>query len=188
MGFSDETTETAALFVSAGTEVAIEAYRQGLMPPAIAAVSSYCWIYAPTMMAKTTTAVSAVSTYGGAAARLAMYTARPYVASAISSAGTVVSGTALATAAAAGVVVGGGMIAYTEYVWSGIEGEKRIYLEDWRDRIAPRLFEECMRSGGNEKLCGDWISRKAKEESARYDRDLLTGNECPWYSAIFCRG
>lgn len=205
-GVSPEVAEGAGLVAELGFEVQEIGLLQPVLPfipVAVAAIKSKLLALATATGSGIATLASTSSSIFSSLAKLGFYSARSAAMSAtnaavhagrtaLASAGTAVGGTALAVAGTAGVVVTGGMIGYTEYLWYQIYsagGPKDMYLIDlgksWQRQCEKgHLFPQL---GGDRHLCAKAVHKRLEEESKRYDRDLLAGNECPWY-AVWCRG
>jgi hypothetical protein len=176
-------------------ELTLEAHQSGQLQPFIPFIPAAVAAFKSegiALAATSTQALSAVTSWGLSSAKSATASATTLATqagrTAITAVGGAVSGTAVAAASAAGVVVGVGMIGYTEYTWYGIDDEKKKYLIEigdswWSQCKKGHLFPEL---GGDKFLCSQAVQKKIDQEAKRYDQDLLAGNECPWY-ALWCR-
>jgi hypothetical protein len=202
-GVDPDVAEGAGLITEMLTEAQQSGYLQSVtpfIPAALAAVKSKSLALATSATSGITTLASASSSIATSLVRLGFYSAQSAAITganvvahagrtAITAVGGAVSGTAAAAAGVAGVVVGGGMIAYTEYQWSGIKRGK----DDYMDGFAARWQRLCQQGhlfpalGRDPHLCHNAVQRKLAQEEERFNNDLLADNKCPWY-AVWCRG
>lgn len=142
---------------------------------------------------KQSTATTSVLASGGAGGAGAGVGAGAGAGAGGAGAGAAGAGTAVVVASAvivAEVVVVAAMVGYIAYQNSNISAAQKDYLISVGTTQLKLCNQGLIKNKGGQTIrpedCKAHVERFLKAEEARYMKDLVTGNTCPWY-AIWCR-